>query len=374
MVSKKIMGRDLSFISILFLSAIFFVSMSPELFGGVISKSSILVIILFNITLFRIGRVRLMAISLISVFLILKYFLVEFLSTSSPDYSPIVLCSYLLLLITTPFHSSNYFISIRYGLLLAITAGFIASSFSLFMGNDAFLHSLYNKGLIDVSAFIGFTSIPQTFASLALLYIFSLTGQKGSLGWLISSFSILCSINRIMLFGYFSLFLINKRLLLVLSLLLVLFVFYGLSIDDGFLTTQTLASRNEMLINVINYISSLSSFDLLFGTFIKPDFYIHESGISYIENGFAFIVYYFGFVGLLIYLSFVFVVGRGLINSLVNKKLINIRVVTFFFYISLFVPFFTHEFLFVSFYLSIAFVIRFYIISNAKKNPSGDIL
>lgn len=47
--------------------------MSPELFGGIVIKLAILVIILFNVILFRISRMRFMTISLIAVFLILQY-------------------------------------------------------------------------------------------------------------------------------------------------------------------------------------------------------------------------------------------------------------------------------------------------------------
>lgn len=368
------MERDLSSISVFFLSSFFFVSMSPELFGGIFSKLALLFIILFNVIFFRVNYIKWFAILLLTIFLIFQYFLVQSRSNATPDYSPVLLYSYFLLLITIPFHSSKYFLSIRYGLLVAITTGFIASSFSFFMGYDVFLHSLYNKGLSNISAFTGFTTIPQTFASLALLYVFSLTGQKGFFGKLVSSFSILFSINRVMLFGYFFLFLFKKRIFLVVFFLLVLFFLYGLSIDDGFLTTQTLSSRNTMLFNVIKHISSFALFDLLFGSFVKPNFYIHESGVSYIENGFVFIIYYFGFVGFFLYLSFIAILGIILIRSFILKEIFNIRVVAYFFYVSLFVPFFTHEFLFISFYLSIAFVIRVYIVSILNKKNYGDIL
>ncbi|MGI3026049.1 hypothetical protein ACRTC8_14965 [Vibrio cholerae] len=367
MASEKNTVKEPDLLFLLILSFLFFISLSPALFGGFFSKLSLFFIFILNVCYFRFDFKIYVLLFLMTSYFIFKYSVLEYFIIGDWDFSPMVIYLNLMVFITIPHDSIKYFHMIRISVFYSILLGFLASLSSYFLGRDFFVHSLHNKGLIDINAFTGFTSIPQTFASLCLLYWMMTIGEKNVLSKLIGTIAMFSSINRTIL-GIFIFLSALKHKFYFLIFAIVLFFsasYVYIYVDEGFLTTQTLSSRTVMMNNVLTYILSLSFFELLLGSFKVPEFYIYESNVKYIENGFMYLIYYFGFVGFF---------GYIVLNVCFLYRMINLSFDykwNFVFYclsLTLIVQFMTHEFLFLSFYISVAFLIHKLVVvdSNCK--------
>lgn len=332
-----------------------FLSASPSLVGGFISKFAIISLIFFNLYFFKVHKYVFFIILFIASVFLVKYFLATINDSNKIDLYPLVVVLHFYFIISYPFGNRDYFKAIKTGIGLCFYLGFIASLISFTIGEEKFLFSLANKGLPNIYAFEGFTTTPQAFASLAVLMLIFSSNTRTKFRKIFPFLGLLFSINRTIFLGSILVF-FYRLLFYFLPVFILVFVFFGMfSFDAKLFTLQTLLSRIDMLTNVSSSFFSMSIFNVFFGTFTSPNFEVHSTGTKYIENGVMFILYYFGLVGFFIYsiLTFLFIyimISRGF-SSKIKTLLYFILVVTL-------VPMLTHEYLYISFYISLIFVVN----------------
>lgn len=173
------------------------------------------------------------------------------------------------------------------------------------------------KGFSGLYAARGIFSTPQLLSSVCLaILVFgkygNLVGVPTKRNFLFFLSIMAATINRVNIIGLLSVLFISiqksnrKYFVYTLNVLLVsVFSVIVLSLDfDRFMSIQTIESRALLLDGVINSINTDSIISVVFGDFEKIYFYIPQylMGVTYVENGFLFLLKYFGVVGLLSYI------------------------------------------------------------------------
>ncbi|MGR3971275.1 hypothetical protein [Shewanella sp. 1180_01] len=332
-----------------------FISASPSLVGGFLSKFAIINLVLINLFFFKVNRRIFFIMFFIASLFLAKYFLAIISDSDKVDLYPLVVSLHFYFMVSYPFGNRVYFNSVKVGIGLCFYLGFIASLISLIIGEQFFLFSLANKGLPNVYAFEGFTTTPQAFASLAVLMLILNYNIRSQVRKLFPFLGLLFSINRTLFFGSILVF-FYRSLFYLLPVFFLIFIFLGMfSFDAKLFTLQTLLSRIDMLINVSSSFFSMDIFNVIFGTFNSPNFEVHSTGTKYIENGVMFILYYFGLVGFFIYsistCLFAYIITKHRFES-------KTKILIYFILVATIVPMLTHEYLYISFYISLIFVVN----------------
>ncbi|USH03292.1 hypothetical protein K6Q96_04560 [Grimontia kaedaensis] len=351
--------------SYLIVFALLFLSGSPNLVGGEISKGALVLLSAFNVFKFKMTEFRVRLMVFITILFLIKAILSEDIDTVV-----LVLYFHLLFLITCPMRNYMYIKTILSALVALIFASIILSTYSLLTGYGDYIFSLANKGLPFLYAFKGVTTTPQALASLIILGIFACVVLEKK--WSLRLYALLLplTINRTGLVGVILMFLVRFP---VIGLLVVCFALISGTMVIGqnaeLLTTQTLTSRLQMVTEVFKEIKNSSLLSILFGSFDKPAFSIstnvHE--VTYIENGFAFIFYYLGALGLFTYLVFILLGSIIIFRAHMPAKTRRITL-TYFIFCTILVPNLTHEFLFLSFYFSIITIFSFIKVYQNARN------
>ncbi|MBC5788678.1 hypothetical protein [Providencia sp. JUb39] len=331
---------------------------------GMISYISLTTLIILHFFHFKSNKLRLgKFLILISYFLILLTIAVinkedRYLDL---DLSVINIFLQLMFLITLP-KSHIVFDSVKLSLLIQLLLSFLLCLYGLFFHDySMFVDSKYTKGYDGLLIPTGIYSTPQALASVGLIVFFF---NKEKIKKYIGVLAILSSLNR----TSYSTFLItiflksNKKLILLsfLSFLLVFLYIYNLS---DYINLRTIISRLNLLFGAYSQINTDSLITILFGSWNKIEFYLPMYNIykNYIENGYLFIFYHFGVIGLLVYIFY----GIPLLLSLMKAKKNEI---TFLFFSYYFInPIMTHEYLITSFY-QILFVFYFYSHNRNEEN------
>lgn len=345
--------------------SLLFISGSPNLVGGEVSKGALLLLSVFNLFNFKVSKFSVFSIVGLSIL-----FLVKAIFTEDIDAVIVVLYIHLLFLITCPIKNYRYVKTILSALMALIIASMVLSSYSILTGDGKYTFSLANKGLPFLYAFKGVTTTPQALASLIILGIFACVVVEKKWSLRFYALFLPLTINRTNLVGAILMFLVRFP---VVGLLVSCFAFLGGTIIIGqnteLLTTQTLSSRLQMVAEVFREIQDFSVLSILFGSFEKPVFSISSNvhDVTYIENGFAFIFYYLGAFGLFSYIVFILWGVIKILRAYMPAKIRRITLAYFMFF-TILVPNMTHEFLFLSFYLSIITIFGFLKVYHNERN------
>ncbi|WP_394167727.1 hypothetical protein [Photobacterium piscicola] len=342
----KLENKYLSF----FVSVLIFISLSPAIFGGIFTKVSLIILIVFNTFMFcNIKRLKyIFFIMIVFLILILK----SIINDDNVDSSIYILLLNILFFVTLYKSHNVYLNAYLRGILISVILGFVMSVISIYYGLNQYSVSLANKGFLNIHSITGFTKIPQTFGSLCILLMFIFMTKKNKIFSNLFLIISMLTINRVSLFTGLLLKSTSFNKLYYIVILIVIFPLLWLLPDLTIINnSQTIFSRFDMILNIIQHMLNQNIFDLLFGSFQLPDFSIYKgTDITYIENGFMFIFYYFGIVGVLSYLLFSFYI-------LCNVRKKGKIYVYYSFLVLIVIPNFTHEYLFLSFYLSLIFIL-----------------
>lgn len=221
-------------------------------------------------------------------------------------------------LMSIDFKNIRFMRCILASLKIQITISVVLCIFGFLTGNMyMFVDAGSAKGFSGLYAARGIFSTPQLLASVCLaLLVFVRYGHleqtSSKRKYLFLLPVIITTINRINIIGLLSVFLIalqkSKRkyiVYLVNTLIIGVFSTVILSLDFAqIMSIQTIESRTLLLEGVINSININSITSVIFGDFEKIYFYIPQylTGVTYVENGFLFLLKYYGAIGLLLYI------------------------------------------------------------------------
>ncbi|GLX77572.1 hypothetical protein tinsulaeT_09120 [Thalassotalea insulae] len=339
---------------------IFIASMVTALPGGV-TKFTLLSLTLLNISYIKISKTKVISILALISFLLIR---ILFTGVAHFEQSMIVLCILFIWFLSLPINASYFNSIIKPAIFLLFLLGFIASIFTAFFGIGNFASSMLPKGLPYVFAFKGTTSTPQTYGTIGILSYLCITlfSTNSNTKKLKQRFTLVLAnfaLNRVTLIETI-LLICRKHMILFFMMLIVVGIVASLFSDNVLFTISTLQSRIDLTRGIWEqYLNSQSS-NILFGNFKQPDVFYSTSymDINYIENGYMFLLYYFGILGTACYLAFftLFLIVLPIAKKIqVNKAIFYVAIIYF-----LFVPLLTHEFLSISYYLMLYLVLYVY--------------
>ncbi|MBN6046143.1 hypothetical protein JYK13_19370 [Citrobacter sp. ku-bf4] len=324
---------------------------------GWISYLSIILLVIINLTIFKLDTIRY---GIIVIFILFVVFNVISTMIKGLDIDLVVInfTLQLIFLVTLKFDSNIQRKLILRSLVWVVIISSILSVGGYVVGDySTFVDAGHAKGFDGVLAMRGVFATPQLMASvcLAILFLSSRdefkTRVQSFLIYVLAFVVLLFTVNRVNIAGFFVLGLIcfndsfrNNKLWVTLKLLsplviisIVVTILHFISLSD--INLQTLESRALLVDGVLSKVDMNSLSSLLFGDFSAINFYIpqYQVDINYVENGFLFIIKYFGFLSLMIYI----VVAAYCSLCMINKSLIKAVYIFYYFFI---VQNFTNEF------------------------------
>jgi hypothetical protein len=325
-----------------------FVTIASGLLPGIITKSALVLSILINLIYFP-NKTKVITILCFSSYILLTVLIDSIDGVSESTFIVLLL---LVWFISIPKFYNGYLECIKTVVIYSLILGAVAAIYSIFFPsqNYDFTYNMASKGLPNIEAFIGLSNIPQTYGILGIM-VYVLTFEHTKKRSYLYLFIANLALNRVTFI--LTLVSIFKRYLLLallffISLLLVLIF----TIDSETLfATHSLTNRVGLTLGIWQQYMSGSLLDILIGIKSKPQVFYMTSivGIDYIENGYMFLLYYYGVIGLFSYLLF-FSFWIFIIPFLFKVKLgkLNLYIAILYFFI---VPLFTHEMLHINFYM-----------------------
>ncbi len=309
------------------------------------------------------------------------YFLLPYL-LNLPDSSLIIFFPVLGLFFAGLASQEEEFLEIIYwALFIHIVAGILLVISSYLVGHNPHVHPMYDKGLPFLHAAKGFTTTVQSFGTLLISWflIFYWKKETGSLSkvdrivyWIVILGLILTFNRNTLLVFYIILFFKHRRIFMATVLLAVLFYLYYFEfINKLIFNVSTLDSRADLLQAFrISFFENSSWKEYLFGhgNNIVEEVIARTTKYrtGYIENGTSVLLYTYGFIGYVLYLSAVFMMSTLLF---LKKKIFYAAM---FFYIFLIAQQFTHEFYATTLYLMIT-VFLIILNSNSKNATKSGV-
>ena len=255
---------------------------------------------------------------------------------------------------------------VLYALTINVTLGVAFALFANLFGPNLFSFSLWEKGLPDLYAPMGFSPTQQVFGTLCIInLIICLERRLYSIPFWISLVGVCATFNRCSLLFCCLLFAIYKKgifLMLFLCCIPIVVFFWG-DIYDVFFSLSTLVSRAELREGVdFSYWHSNNIFVYVFGNgnieTLDAIARKTEWGRSNVENGLDFLFHSYGILGFVLYsflsMCFIFTLYRKKVSRL-------IPIVLFYLF---FEQFFTQEFVSSSF---LFFLITVFLLSDLDK-------
>lgn len=325
-----------------------FIAISSGAFTGGVTKSAIIISMVLNIIYFpRKNKIVLML--LFSAYMFLTIFIDSAGGVSDTSF---VVLIFILWFISIPKHYDGYFNIIKMSVVLSFFVGCLLSLFDiLFLKNsNPFTYNMAQKGLAFVDAFIGLSNIPQTFGILGIITFVLLQPSNKKLSFLSLALANL-ALNRVtFILSVVSMF--RKKILIYISMFFVLLVYLILTVEsESLFATHSLTNRVGLTLGIWNQYIHGSFLDILIGVKTKPEvFYISSTGgVDYIENGYMFLLYYYGLIGAASYIFFFFfwIVLVPLLYKMKTQKL-DLYIALLYFFV---VPLFTHEIAHINFYI-----------------------
>jgi len=327
-----------------------FFAISSGTFSGVVTKSAIIISTALNLFYFP-RKIKIVGMLLTAIYM---FFTILIDSASGVSESSFIVLVFLLWFISIPKYYDGFFNIIKRSVISSFFVGCMVSIFDiLFLKNsNPFTYNMAQKGLAFVDAFIGLSDIPQTFGILGLMTFILLLSSNKKLSFLSLALANL-ALNRVtFIISVVSIF--RRNILIYLSVLVLVLVGLFLTVESELLfATHSLSNRVGLTLGIWNQYINGSFIDTLIGIKSKPSvFYMTgNGGVDYIENGYMFLLYYYGLIGVVSYILFFFfwIVLIPFLYKIKIKKL-DLYIALLYFFI---VPFFTHELIHINFYIMI---------------------
>lgn len=298
-----------------YIITILLVVASGAYYLGSLSYLAVGVLILINLFTNKLSILR--YICIFSLILLFSFNLIRVPVIADFDYVALNFFLQILFLLSINFRNVNYhkciFTSLKIQICISVVLsffGWLTNNMSMFVDADS------AKGFSGLFAMRGIYSTPQLLASVCLALVFfsryrvlQSSSTKFSIVALLSI--MVASLNRVNAIGLCLLIFYSlqkykrKSLVLIINMLIVLAVIiFSVNVNlDKFANFQTMESRSLLIEGIIGCINTDSIISVIFGDFEKIYFYIPQYLIyvSYVENGFLFILKYYGIMGLLFY-------------------------------------------------------------------------
>ena len=263
-----------------------------------------------------------------------------------------VVLIFMLWFVSIPKNYDGYFNIIKKSVIYSFFIGSILSIIDIVILKDSsyFTYNMAGKGLSFVDAFIGLSNIPQTFGTLGLMTYLVLQSSNRHLSKS-ALFIANLAFNRVTLI-LSAIIVFRKNIIIYFSLLIVALILLYFYVDsDSLFAMHSITNRVGLTLGIWDKYINGSFIDILIGVKTKPGvFYMSgNGGIDYIENGYMFLLYYYGLLGaacyILFFLSWIIVIPFCF-KMKINKLDLYIALLYFFI-----VPLFTHEIAHINFYI-----------------------
>jgi len=360
-VSKESIYQSVSILLLFF-------AISSGTFSGSVTKLALMFSIIINLLCFP----KKNSILVMLYFSTYMFFTIFIDSTRGVSDTSFVVLILILWFISIPKDYADYFNIVKKAVVYSFFVGCTLSIIDIIflIDSNPFTYNMAQKGLAFVDAFIGLSNIPQTFGVLGVITFILLRSSNKRLSFLtlvLANFAL----NRVtFILSVVSIF--NRRILIYISIFIFLLITLFLTVEsEPLFATHSLTNRIGLTLGIWNQYINGSFIDVIIGIKAKPEVFYTTSvgGIDYIENGYMFLLYYFGLIGAVAYILFFFL-WIVLIPFLYKIKLqkLDFYIALLYFFI---VPLFTHEMTHMNFYIMMYILYyRTYKEKEAIKNSS----